>query len=53
MGTNTLYVTLGKGIQRWEGGFSMNFKKALLDAQLQDGETVRERDLFNWKRPDR
>ena len=48
-----LYVTLGKGFQRWEGGFSTSFTKALLNAQLQDGETVWERCLFNRKRPDR
>ena len=35
-----IYVSLGKGIQRWEGDMH-HFRATLLDAQLQDGETVR------------
>ena len=39
----SMYVTLGGGMQRWEGNFGIGFIATLLDAQLQRGGTVRSR----------
>ena len=51
-----MYVSLGKGVQRWEGSWK-HFTMTLLDARFQNGETVRSvaahvLNSFDWS-PDK
>ena len=42
-----LYITLGSGMQRWEGDFGNGFTAALTNAQLRGGGTVRS-NVATW-----